>query len=78
MIPEIKFEITFLVLRKGILFYTRDNISSNLVKLYQKFENFGGFFVELELCKKNKWSLSYSYNPRKGNKNNTYLISARA
>ena len=45
----------------------RDNIPSNLVKLDQKFENFEGFFIELELSKKNKWLLSYSYNPHKGN-----------
>ena len=51
----------------GILIYVRDNIPSNLVKLDQKFENFEGFFIELELSKKNKWLLSYSYNPHKGN-----------
>ena len=51
----------------GILVYVRDNIPSNLVKLDQKFENFEGFFIELELSKKNKWLLSYSYNPHKGN-----------
>ena len=51
----------------GILVYVRDNISSNLVKLDQKFENFEGFFTELELSKKNNWLLSYSYNPPKGN-----------
>ena len=51
----------------GILVYLRDNIPSNLVKLDQKFENFEGFFIELELSKKNKWLLSYSYNPHKGN-----------
>ena len=51
----------------GILVYVRDNIRSNLVKLDQKFENFEGFFIELELSKKNKWLLSYSYNPYKGN-----------
>ena len=62
----------------GILFYVRDNIPSNIVKLNQKFENFEGFFIEFELSKKSKWSLSYSYNPRKGNKNNIYLISVRA
>lgn len=62
----------------GILFYVRDNIPSNIVKLNQKFENFEGFFIEFELSKKSKWSLSYSYNPRKGNKNNIYLILVRA
>ena len=31
------------------------------------FENFEIFFVELELSKKNKWLLNYSYNPHKGN-----------
>ena len=36
----------------GILVYVRDNIPSNLVKLDQKFENFEGFFIELELSKK--------------------------
>ena len=51
----------------GILVYVRDNIPSNLVKLDQKFENFESFFIELELSKKNKWLLSYSYNPHKGN-----------
>ena len=51
----------------GILVYVRDNIPSNLVKLDQKLENFEGFFIELELSKKNKWLLSYSYNPHKGN-----------
>ena len=40
---------------------------SHLVKLDQKFEDFEGFFSELELSKKNKWLLSYSYNPHKGN-----------
>ena len=62
----------------GILVYVRDNIPSNLVKLDQNFENFEGFFIELELSKKNKWLLSYSYNPHKGNTKNTYLISVRA
>ena len=38
----------------GILIYVRDNIPSNLVKLDQKFEKFEGFFIELELPKKNK------------------------
>ena len=47
--------------------YIRDNISSNLVKLDQKFENFEGFFIESELSKKNKWLFSYSYNPHKLN-----------
>ena len=51
----------------GILVYVRDNIPSNLVKLFQKLENFEDFFIELELSKKNKWLLSYSYNPHKGN-----------
>ena len=37
----------------GILVYVRDNIPSNLVKLDQKFQNFEGFFIELELSKKN-------------------------
>ena len=52
----------------GILIYVRDNIPSNLVKLDQTFENLEGLFVELELYKKNKWLLSYSYNRHKGNK----------
>ena len=52
----------------GFLVYVRDNVSSNLVKLDQKFENFEGFFYELELSKKNEWLLSYSYNPHKGNR----------
>ena len=51
----------------GILVFVRDNIPSNLVKLDQNFGNFEGFFIELELSKKNKWLLSYSYNPQKGN-----------
>ena len=51
----------------GILVYVKDNIPSNLVKLDQNFDNFEGFFIELELSKKNKWLLSYSYNPHKGN-----------
>ena len=51
----------------GILVYIRDNIPFNLVKLDQRFENFEGLFVELKLSKKNKWLLSYSYNPHKGN-----------
>ena len=38
----------------GILVYVRDTISSNLVKLDQKFENFEGFFIELELSEKDK------------------------
>ena len=46
----------------GILVYIRNNIPSNLVKLDQNFE---GFFIELKLSKKNKWLLSYSYNPHK-------------
>ena len=37
----------------GILVYLRDNIPSNLVKLDQNFDNFEGFFIELELSKKN-------------------------
>ena len=52
----------------GILVYLRDNIPSNLVKLDQKLEKFEGFFIELELSKKNKWFPSYSYNPHKGNR----------
>ena len=51
----------------GILVYVRDNILYNLVKLDQNFDNFEGFFIELELSKKNKLLLSYSYNPHKGN-----------
>ena len=51
----------------GILVYVRDDIPSNLVNLDQKLENFEGLFIELELSKKNKWLLSYSYNPHKGN-----------
>ena len=51
----------------GILVYVRDNIPSNLVKLDQKFENFQGFFIQLELSKRNKWLLSYSCNPQKEN-----------
>ena len=51
----------------GILVQVKDNIPSDLVKLDQKFENFDGFFTELELSKRNKWLLSYSYNPHKGN-----------
>ena len=51
----------------GILVCVRDNIPSNLVKLDQKFKNFEGFFIELELSRKSKWFLSYSYNPHKGN-----------
>ena len=47
--------------------YIKDDIPSNLVKLCQKFEKFEGFFIELELTKKNKKLLSYSYNPHKGN-----------
>ena len=58
----------------GILVYVRDNIPCNLVK----FENFEGFFIELELSKKNKWLLSYSYNPHKATQNNTYPISVKA
>ena len=42
-----------------ILVYLRDNIPSNLVKLDQKFQNFEGFFIELELSNKSKWLLSY-------------------
>ena len=49
-----------------MLVYVRDNFLSYLVKSEQKFENFEGFFIELELLKKNKWLLSYSYN-HKGN-----------
>ena len=51
----------------GILVCVRDNIPSNLVKLDQKLKNFEGFFIELELSKKNNCLLSYSYNPHKGN-----------
>ena len=51
----------------GILIYLRDNIASHLVKLSQKFENFECFFIKLELYKKNKWLLSYSYNPQMDN-----------
>ena len=35
------------------------------IKLDQNFDNFEGFFIELESSKKNKWLLSYSYNPHK-------------
>ena len=51
----------------GILVYVRDNNPSDLVKLGQKLENFEGFFIELELSKKNKWLLSYSLVIAKGN-----------
>ena len=51
----------------GILVYARDNVLSNLVKLDQNFENFEGFFIELEFSNKNKWLLSYSHNPHKRN-----------
>ena len=51
----------------GILVYIRDNLPSNLVKLDQKLGNFEGFITELEMSKKNKWLLRYSYNPHKGN-----------
>ena len=54
----------------GILVYVRDNIPSSLVKLDQKFENFEDIFIELELSKKNKWLLNYSYNPHKSHKSN--------
>ena len=64
--------------RGGILVYVRDIIPSNLVKLDQKFEILEGLFIELELPKKNKWLLSYSYNPLKVTQDNTYLISVRA
>ena len=53
--------------RGGFLVYVTDNIPSNLAKLDHKFENFEGFFIELELPKKKKWLISYSYNPHKGN-----------
>ena len=40
------------------------------------YENFEGYFVELELSKKNKWLLSHSYNPHEGNtKQRPYNIS---
>ena len=32
----------------GILVYVKHNISSNFVKLDQKFKHFQGFFIELE------------------------------
>ena len=51
----------------GILVYVKDNIPPNLVKLDQKFENFEVFFIKLELFRKNKWLLCYSYNLYKGN-----------
>ena len=51
----------------GIVVYVRYNILSILVMFNQKFENFESFFIELELCKKNKWLLTYSYNPHNGN-----------
>ena len=44
----------------GILVYIRENIPSNSVLTKR-------FFIELELSKKNKWMLSYSYNSYKGN-----------
>ena len=49
-----------------ILFYLRDNIPSNLVKPDQKFENFEGFLIKLEISKKSKWSLNHFFNPFKG------------
>ena len=62
----------------GSLVNVRDNIPSNLVKLDQNFDNFEGFSIELELSKKNKWLLSYSYNPNKGNIKQHLSISIRA
>ena len=46
--------------------YVRDSILSNLVKLEQKIEILEGSLTELEFSKKNKWLLSYSYNPHRG------------
>ena len=37
----------------------------------QNFENFEGFYFELELPEKNKWLFSYSYNHIKVTQNNT-------
>ena len=51
----------------GVLVFIRDNISSNLVKLDQKFASIESLLIKLELSKKNKWYLSYSYNPNKDN-----------
>ena len=36
----------------GILVYVRDNIPSSLIRFDKKFENFEGFFTELELFEK--------------------------
>ena len=62
----------------GILVYVKDNIPSNLVNLDQKFENFEGFFIELELPKKKNGCLVIPIIHIKVTQRNTYLISVRA
>ena len=62
----------------SILVYIRDNVASNLAKLDQKFDNFEGFFVELELSKKTNGCLVIPIIHINVTQNNTYLISVRA
>ena len=57
-----------------ILVYMRDDIPSNLLKLDLKFGNFKGLFIELQLSKKSKWLLRYSYNQHNDN-TNKWLLS---
>ena len=46
----------------GILLFTREDIPSKLLPMNNNTE---GFFVEINLCNKKKWLLSWSYNPKK-------------
>ena len=46
----------------GILLYIREDIPSKLLIMNKSIE---GFFVDINLCKKKKWLLSCSYNPKK-------------
>ena len=58
----------------GILIYVRDSILSNFVKLDQKFDNFEGFYIQLELSKKKSSCLVIPIIHIKVTQNNTYLI----
>ena len=47
--------------------FSQVQYSIKFSKAWTKFENFESFFAELESSRKNKWFLSYSHNPYKGN-----------
>ena len=60
------YSVTFCFDRNGnggdILFYIKEDMPSKLLSMDKNIE---GFFVKINLRKKNKWLLSCSYNPTK-------------